>query len=595
MNPFSQPQPRRRLRLSVVGTLVAAPLATAQTTFSIDYQGSTISVVDSFTATPITDGDILTTATAFPVLGPVPTPGILISGGPAGLGIPSHPGCVGHLPGVPCGIEVDALSFGVDARVQGAPLERWWFSVDEDAFGIPGAAFPNVLSEGAFGPAFEASADVFVDLGLPPGPLPPFAVPPANTGALDGNGMISLSGARYPGLGLLEPNLPGFPPHPGDNLDAVDVDGPIAPLGLAFYSLDAAFIDPLLGIPNTGSALANGFVGGDVLASPVGGGPPGLYAPAPALGLDLLLGPDSDDLDALVLLENGVPGYQPPTGPFSWIGAGATDMIFFSVRRGSAVIGAPDSIFGIPIEESDVLVPPFGGASPFPGIWIAGENLGLGTLRGGFPAADELNALDVLQFPLIDCNGNGVDDAVDLAFGAPDCNGNGIPDSCDIASGLSCDANGNLIPDECDWGAPVSYCVAKVSSFGVGCVPLIDSSGSPSITCPSPFLIDAANVNNFVGGLLFYGTSGPAAIPFLGGTLCVMPPLTRTPIQFSGGSAPFGNCTGSFSFDMNARIQSGIDPALVAGTTVWSQYWFRDTPNTSGVGLTNGRTFTICP
>ncbi|MEZ5975726.1 MAG: hypothetical protein R3E96_13060 [Planctomycetota bacterium] len=50
-------------------------------------------------------------------------------------------------------------------------------------------------------------------------------------------------------------------------------------------------------------------------------------------------------------------------------------MLLFSVRRGSWVIGQPDSIFGIPIEEGDILTTPLptamGGVSPFPGIFIA--------------------------------------------------------------------------------------------------------------------------------------------------------------------------------------------------------------------------------
>jgi len=49
-----------------------------------------------------------------------------------------------------------------------------------------------------------------------------------------------------------------------------------------------------------------------------------------------------------------------------------------------------------------------------------------------------------------DCNGNGIDDALDIAQGTErDCNGNGYPDSCDLADGISVDANGNHIPDEC--------------------------------------------------------------------------------------------------------------------------------------------------
>ncbi len=88
------------------------------------------------------------------------------------------------------------------------------------------------------------------------------------------------------------------------------------------------------------------------------------------------------------------------------------------------------------------------------------------------------------SFP--DCNGNGVDDAIDIIEGASsDCDGNGVPDecelaagdcdgdglldaceiradwtldrnnngvldACDIASGASLDANGNGIPDEAE-------------------------------------------------------------------------------------------------------------------------------------------------
>lgn len=47
-----------------------------------------------------------------------------------------------------------------------------------------------------------------------------------------------------------------------------------------------------------------------------------------------------------------------------------------------------------------------------------------------------------------------------------------------------------------------------------------------------------------------------------------------SPPSFSGGSAP---ACGSSRGDCNAYIASGVDPALVAGTTVWLQFWFRDT------------------
>jgi len=50
-----------------------------------------------------------------------------------------------------------------------------------------------------------------------------------------------------------------------------------------------------------------------------------------------------------------------------------------------------------------------------------------------------------------DCNGNGVHDPFDIAWGSSlDCNENGIPDECDLAEGSSPDTDGNGVPDECE-------------------------------------------------------------------------------------------------------------------------------------------------
>jgi len=70
---------------------------------------------------------------------------------------------------------------------------------------------------------------------------------------------------------------------------------------------------------------------------------------------------------------------------------------------------------------------------------------------------------------LVDCNGNGEQDARDIGLGLSndcnldgvpdecqtsnpdvDCNANGTPDWCDISSGTSSDADGNGVPDECE-------------------------------------------------------------------------------------------------------------------------------------------------
>jgi hypothetical protein len=142
----------------------------------------------------------------------------------------------------------------------------------------------------------------------------------------------------------------------GDNLDGVDVDTTAADLGLVvFFSPDSGFPDFLEPFPpvNSGTALANGYSGGDVLFSGAGGVPL-LAIPALLFGLDLL-GFDTDDLDALA--------FDDADGSLSLT---AVDTIYFSVRRGSAVMGAPDSLFGIPIEEGDILTLPRASASaPF--------------------------------------------------------------------------------------------------------------------------------------------------------------------------------------------------------------------------------------
>jgi len=69
---------------------------------------------------------------------------------------------------------------------------------------------------------------------------------------------------------------------------------------------------------------------------------------------------------------------------------------------------------------------------------------------------------DVVDCLVNDCDGNGTDDAQDIAGGAADVNNNGIPDSCedcngngtldpiDISLGTSTDLNGNGIPDDCE-------------------------------------------------------------------------------------------------------------------------------------------------
>ncbi len=398
--------------LLLVTAFLVSP-AIGQMTFSIDYKGPTAGAPGPGAGLPdgfgmplgIDEGQILTTAVPLPpgpnlpAFGPLPPPGIMVDSIVSPMG--SVPGGLGIMPGIGGAVEVDALSYGRDHG------QQLFFSVDEFAVGVPTPFtpfFPDVFTEGAGG-VMEASADVFVYMApaviTPPGPVI------GNTDVIDGDGIAPFGG---PGTGLMEPNPPGPGPDFGDNLDAVDIDTVLADLTTVipgvgptiFFSMDSPFVDPREGIPNSGTAAGNidittgiAFVGGDVAVT-TAGGVPVLYAAAAILGLDLA-DPDidTDDLDALILLDDGA--LRADGNPFFSLD---DDVIYFSVRAGSAVIGLPDSRFGAPIEPGDVLEPPLvGGVSPFPAIFVSAEALGLSTARAGLAFQDDLDALDIVPEP----------------------------------------------------------------------------------------------------------------------------------------------------------------------------------------------------
>jgi hypothetical protein len=143
--------------------------------------------------------------------------------------------------------------------------------------------------------------------------------------------------------------------------------------------------------------------------------------------------------------------------------------------------------------------------------------------------------------------------------------------------------------DECDelnntFGIavdPVTYCTGKLNS--AGCVPTISTSGLPSASATSGFVVQCNAVGNNKFGLLFYRAPGVrSAAPFLCGTLCVATPVQRTSIQPSGGNVGPNDCSGVWSLDMNCFASGGCGPAvpapalLVPGTQVNCQFWGRD-------------------
>ena len=78
--------------------------------------------------------------------------------------------------------------------------------------------------------------------------------------------------------------------------------------------------------------------------------------------------------------------------------------------------------------------------------------------------------------PITDCNGNGIDDAIDIANGtSEDCNGNGVPDECDD------DRDGDGVIDDCD-GCPDDPSKSDAGICGCG-TPDVDSDGDGVADC----------------------------------------------------------------------------------------------------------------
>jgi hypothetical protein len=148
-------------------------------------------------------------------------------------------------------------------------------------------------------------------------------------------------------------------------------------------------------------------------------------------------------------------------------------------------------------------------------------------------------------------------------------------------------------------GLPLVYCNAKLNSLG--CLPSIGSSGSPSASAASGFVVSAAQILNDKNGFLFYGVNGPANHPFRAGYLCMNPPIRRSPYVNSGGTpAPAIDCSGVLAIDFNAFATGSLgghrQPELrVGGTIVHCQWWSYDPGEAYGTSLSDALEFTICP
>ncbi|MCC7013258.1 MAG: hypothetical protein IT454_11905 [Planctomycetes bacterium] len=153
-------------------------------------------------------------------------------------------------------------------------------------------------------------------------------------------------------------------------------------------------------------------------------------------------------------------------------------------------------------------------------------------------------------------------------------------------------AGGEFAPSLPQPGGPRFYCHRKASSQFCESVTL--TSGTPSISAPTPFLLTAYLLAPRRAALWNYSLAGRANIPFAGGTLCIAAPVRRAQGVRTHGTT---DCTGRVDYDFGAFLRSGADPALAVGARVDAQLFVRD-PGFSqpdNLALSDAIEFTILP
>ncbi len=189
--------------------------------------------------------------------------------------------------------------------------------------------------------------------------------------------------------------------------------------------------------------------------------------------------------------------------------------------------------------------------------------------------------------------GASVDEMLGHAVaGGADVNGDGLDDF--VVGWPTFDSGATSI----DVGRARAYSAAPlpVTSYGTagtsasGCTATLTTSGSPSASALTPFIVRANGVVRQSTGFLFYGSHGQAA-PYGSGWLCVKSPFVRLVAQGTQGSATGAVCSGFVQQDLNAHFRSGPDLAVQAGDTLFCQVFYRD----GGSSLSNAVLFTIQP
>lgn len=255
------------------------------------------------------------------------------------------------------------------------PSVRLRFSIDRVTGGIPGSASAAQFANNQQPADIYDSTSYFrhpcsfvgaLGSAAPfAGVLPTAGVGGSNVLAFNQSFFGLLTGGVIVGPGVIAPVIG---PGTHDNIDAyndlptprLDTDGDGITNVDFYYSTYPAEL-AVSGIPPA-----------DIFGVPAFGAPPGVpYAPAPTLGLDVYGGPNSDDIDGLVLWAN-----QPLPHPH----LPARDCAIFSLSPGSASLAAVQAL--VPAADAaTIFMTDFTGRFA---IYALGSDLGLPTFTGNY-------------------------------------------------------------------------------------------------------------------------------------------------------------------------------------------------------------------
>jgi Tol biopolymer transport system component len=144
----------------------------------------------------------------------------------------------------------------------------------------------------------------------------------------------------------------------------------------------------------------------------------------------------------------------------------------------------------------------------------------------------------------------------------------------------------------------VNYCTAGTSASN--CTATLTSTGSPSASAPSGFVVTASSGEGQMDGLFFYGQNGRQANPWGNGTSyqCVVPPVWRGSLQ--PGNGTLGACDAVLPQDLNALWCPTCPKKKnvpFPGKRLQIQFWYRDPNNTSNqdTSLSDALELPVCP